>query len=75
MTERERMALAEQLMANPLFDALFAEQEAQAVERLIYAPDHETRHEAALRAQAIRTLRQDCVASLRNTQPRKDAPA
>ncbi len=75
MTDEERHALAESLLANPLFLVLFAEMEADATQACIWAADEDNRRAAAMRVQAIQTLRTDCVASLRNTQPRKSAPA
>ena len=75
MTNDERAALAESLMANPLWAVLWEEQETQAVESLVYAPDDEKRRFAAMQVQAIRTFRADCEGSFRNNQPRKGAPA
>lgn len=75
MTNDERAALAESLMSNPLWTVLWQEQEARAVESLVYAPDDEKRRFAAMQVQAIRTFRADCEGCLRNTQPRKNAPA
>jgi hypothetical protein len=68
-------SLAEQLLANPLFGELFDRLEREAVETMIAAPDDETRAWGALRVKAIRSLRTDCEAMLRNTRPRKAAPA
>ena len=75
MTPSERASLAEQLMANPLWSVLMAEQEATAIERMIAANTEQARHECQLRVQAIRAFRQDCEASARNTQPQKGAVA
>jgi hypothetical protein len=75
MTEQERNALAESLWANPLYHALFEELETGATVACIWASDDETRRAAAMRVQAIQTLRQDCEAQLRNTHERKGAPA
>jgi hypothetical protein len=75
MTPQERASLAEQLLSNPMFGTLFNDVEAKAVEAMIYAADDETRASAAMRVQAIRTLRSDCEASLRSTRERKAAPA
>ena len=74
MTPEERASLAEQLQTNPLFAELFNGIERDAIERMIYA-DEDTRAACALRVQAVRTLRSDCEASLRNTRERKAAPA
>ena len=75
MTPSERASLAEQLMANPLWAVLMAEQESIAIERLIAASTEQARLECQLRVQAVRSFRQDCEASLRNTQPQKGAVA
>ena len=75
MTPRERANMAEQLLANPLFSELFDKVEKTATEAMIYASDDETRAENASRVQAIRTMRRDCEASLRNTDARRAAPA
>lgn len=75
MTPNERASLAEQLLSNPLFGELFSKVEHEATESMIYASDDETRSRAAMRVQAIRSLRSDCEASLRNTRERKAAPA
>lgn len=75
MTEADRKSLAEQLLGNPLFAALFDDMERDATQRCIHATDDETRRFAAMRVQAIQNLRTDCEASLRSTQPRKGAPA
>lgn len=75
MTPEERHALAESLMANPLLWLLLDEMESGATQATIWAHDDETRLIGALRVQSIQQLRNDCAASLRNTQPRKGAPA
>lgn len=75
MTPRERANMAEQLLANPLFAELFDKVEKTATEAMIYATNDETRAENATRVQAIRTMRRDCEASLRNDATRKAAPA
>lgn len=75
MTPRERAALAESLLANPLFAELFNAEERDATEAMIYATDDEARARAAMRVQAIRNLRSDCENSLRETAKRKSAPA
>ena len=75
MTPRERASLAEQLEANPLFGELFNEIEHNAIEAMVYAKDDEDRARAAMRVQAVRDLRDNCKASLRETRERKAAPA
>ena len=71
MTPRERASLAEQLLTNPLFAALFDGVEHTATEAMIYATDDDTRARAAIRVQAVRALRDECRNSLRDTTPRK----
>jgi hypothetical protein len=71
MTPNERASLAEQLLANPLFAELFNGVEHDATEAMIYATDDETRARAAMRVQAVRSLRSDCDNSLRATAARK----
>ena len=75
MTPQERAALAESLLANPLFAELFAGIERDAVEAMIYAADDDTRARSAMRVQAIRALRDDCTNALRDMTPRRAAPA
>lgn len=75
MTPQERAALAESLLANPLFGELFAGIERDAIEGMVYAADDDTRARAAMRVQAIRSLQADCDACLRDVKPRKGAPA
>lgn len=75
MTPRERASLADQLLSNPLFDEIMSGLEASAIERLVSAPTHETRHEAQLRVHAVRSFRSDCEAALRSTREPKAAPA
>ena len=75
MTPNERKALAESLVANPLWAVLMAEQEASAIERMISADTDISRHECQLRVQAVRSFRSDCEASLRSTREPKAAPA
>lgn len=70
MTPKERAAWAEQLLANPLFGALFESVEHDATEAMIYATDDETRARAAMRVQAIRDMRRDCINSLTIPAPR-----
>ena len=75
MTPDERASLAEQLLSNPLWDDLFDGMESDAVEQMIFANNEELRADLAKRVQAIRSLRADCEAMLRNTHERKAAPA
>lgn len=74
MTPQERAALAESLMANPLFAELFAGIERDAVEAMIYATDDDTRASAAMRVQAVRAVQADCTNALRDMTPRRAAP-
>ena len=75
VTKEERQSLADGLIGNPLWAVLMAEQEANAVERLIHAQTDIARLECQLRVQAVRAFRADCEASLRSTRPVKGAPA
>lgn len=75
MTPEARASLSEQLLSNPMWDILFDELEADAIEQMIAATDHETRERGAMRVTAVRTLRSDCERNLRNNQARKAAPA
>lgn len=75
MTQKERAALAEMLITNPLWAVLMAEQEASAIERMIYASTDLDRLECQLRVQAVRSFRSDCEASLRSTREPKAAMA
>jgi hypothetical protein len=74
MNHDERKALAEQLKANPLFDALISKIEANAIEALVYATNENDRISAQWRVRAARSLREDCEAALCNTPARKGAP-
>lgn len=71
MNTKERAALAEQLLANPLFADMFSGVERDAIEAMIYAKDDDARARGAMRVQAIRALRDDCNSSLRVTSQRK----
>lgn len=75
MNENDRASLAEQLVANPLWDVLMDEQERSAVERMVNAATDITRLECQLRVLAVRSFRADCEASLRSTRQVKSAPA
>lgn len=74
MTPQERRSLAEQITGNPLFNEILGGIEASAIERLISAPDDETRLVSQLRVKAIRSLRSDLEEAL-STRERKAAPA
>lgn len=76
MTPEGRKSLAEQLMANQLFTEMLDTQETQAIDRMVYAPDEQTRLEGALRVKAVRSLREDCLSFIDdNDQQRRAAPA
>lgn len=75
MNDRERAALAEQILANPLVGLILDEMEASAVEALVHAKTEQTRVEAQWRVRATRSFREDCLAMLGNTRPKKAAPA
>lgn len=71
MTPKERASLAEQLEANPLFEEIMSNLESNAVERMIYAEDDETRLIDALRVQAVRSFRSDCQSAIDSTRERR----
>lgn len=77
MTPQDRKALAEQILTNPLTDLILREIELDAIERGVNAlmTDHETRSAAMAEVRAIRAFRDHLKASLRDTAPRKGAPA
>lgn len=75
MDDKTRASWAEQMLANPLFDEIMGSVEADAIERMVTASDDTTRHEGALRVQAVRSFRSDCERMLRSTRERKAAPA
>jgi len=75
MTDRERAALAEMILTNPLFAEVFGALERDAIEATIWATDDETRFRHSVRVQEIRAFRRDCEAALRNTPPQKGAVA
>jgi len=75
MDKNEAASLAEQILSNPLFAEIMQGLEANAVERMIAAPDDLSRHECQLRIQAVRAFRADCEGHLRSTRPVKGAPA
>jgi hypothetical protein len=71
MTDKDRMSLAEQMLANPLFSVIMNELEASAIERMVYAANDLARHECQLRIQAVRSFRSDCKDLLRSNRERK----
>jgi hypothetical protein len=75
VTPAERKSLAEQLMANPLYEDLLSQMERDATEALIWATNENDRISAQWRVRAARTFRSDCEAFLRNTHERRGAPA
>lgn len=75
MTPQDRAALAESLLANPLFTDLLAGLERDAIEAMVWAQNDDARARAAMRVQAVRALRDDCTSALRDMTPRKGAPA
>lgn len=70
MTPKERASYADQLLSNPLFGALFDGVESDAIEAMIYAADDADRAKGAMRVQAIRDMRRDCINSLTVPAPR-----
>lgn len=75
MTPKERASLAEQLLANPLFNATFDALEKSAVEAMIYAQTDDERARGAMRVLVVRDFRRDCQACLRDTTSQRVAPA
>ena len=74
MTPDERKNLAEQITTNPLFNEILDQLEQSAIDRLIAAPDDQTRLTAQLRVQETRALRSEldeCLA----TRERRGVPA
>ncbi len=70
MTPKERASYADQLLSNPLFGALFDGVEHDATEAMIYAADDDARARFAIRVQAIRDMRRDCINSMTVPAPR-----
>jgi hypothetical protein len=77
MTPKERAALAESIISNPLFTLVIEDMEREAIDRCVYAPmtDHDMRAAAAAEVRAIRTFRETLTASLRDNSARKVATA
>jgi len=77
VTPQEKASLAEQILSNPLFDAIMADMERIAIDLCINAPmiNHELRAAAAAEVRAIRAFQANCRAALHNNRPPKDAPA
>jgi hypothetical protein len=78
MTPERRVACARALIEDELFNSLMNELEASAIDTAIYAKpaEHDARAAALSKAKAIRDLRAELAAIVRNAnQPRKDAPA
>jgi len=74
MSPEARKSLAEQLLANPLYEEIMAKIENGATEALIYAETEQDRVEAQWRVRSVRAFRADCEAAARNTRERKGAP-
>ena len=75
VNSRDRAALAEQLLGNPLFKEVFDSIESAAIETCIYAETDEKRAVSAMRVQAIRALRTDCQSMIDSIRERKGAIA
>lgn len=75
MNKEERKRLADQLQANPIYDILMVEMETGAIERMISAKTDTARMEAQAYVRAVRSFREDCDNLIRNTRPKKGAPA
>jgi hypothetical protein len=71
MTPQERKSLAEQITGNPLYHDLMAELEASYIERLVYAPDEQSRIAAQAHVHAARAFRDDLAVLLQDTAPAK----
>ena len=74
MTPKERKSLAEQILANPLYEDIMAKIEKAATEALIFATTEQDRVEAQWRVRSARAFRADCEAAARSNQSRKGAP-
>lgn len=74
MTNEERKALAESLIANPLTETILAEIEKDAIETLISAKTEQERVEAQWGVNAARAFRSALTRAV-NTHKRKGAPA
>lgn len=75
MTPEDRRSFAEQITANPLYEELLATIERDAIEALIFAKTEDDRISAQWRVRSARAFRGACEDFLRNTRPRKGAPA
>ena len=75
VTPEDRKSFAEQITANPLYDELLAKIEQDAIEALIFAKTEDDRISAQWRVRSARAFRDACEDFLRNTRPRKGAPA
>ncbi|AMC13336.1 hypothetical protein RL73_02630 [Liberibacter crescens] len=58
MREEEKIAMARDLLAHPLFNSFFEDLETSAVDRCLHAAwlDHEGRAQAAAEARGIRSF-------------------
>lgn len=74
MTNEERKALAESLIANPLMENILAEIEKSATEALIYASNEQDRIKGQADVLAARAFRSALTRAV-NTHKRKGAPA
>lgn len=75
MKADERKRLAEQLVANPLFDEMLGEIEQAAIESLILAKTEQERVEAQWRVRSARAFREDCHKIVDSKPRRKGAVA
>ncbi len=62
--------LAEQLLANSLFNRMLEKIEQEAVETLVYADTEQSRIEAQWKVTAARAFRQDCQRMV-DSKPRR----
>lgn len=75
MTPDERRSLAEQILSNPLFEAVFDELEKAATERLIAEKNEQDFVRAQERVLQTRAFRKELSKALNNPKPRRGAPA
>lgn len=73
MTAADRKALAEQIVANPLFADVLGKLESAAIETLIAASTESARIDAQAYVRAARTFRRDLELALSTREP-KAAP-
>ena len=77
MSEQEREHHAREILSNPLFSALMAKMEQEAINRAVNAQltDNLAQQAALAEVRAVRSFRQNCEFLIRNKPPPKAAPA